>query len=122
MKLSGRYRYKRLLLAVAILLFGLLAGFLVGRQSILHATKARMEQYSDQILQREDEIGDEITNTLSEANETMFSPCTEDDIALLRRLTFKARFLKDVGRLENDSFLCSASAVKVPMPERMSES
>ena len=119
MKLRGPYRFKRHWLAIAAVLLGVLAGYVVGRQSILHLTESRMEAYADSILDRENEVGDEITGVFQQANSAANEVCSDEDIGLLRRLTFGARFLKDVGRVENSLFLCSATAGRLKAPEKM---
>ena len=119
MKLRNRYRFNRLSLAVGVVLVGVLAGYIVGRQSIMHVTDSRMQQYADLIVQREDDIGDEITDILTRANASTYEACSDQDIGQLRRLTFVARFLKDVGRLEGDNFLCSATLGKLASPKAM---
>jgi sensor c-di-GMP phosphodiesterase-like protein len=95
---------------LAIVLLGVMAGYFVGRESILHTTDSRLRDYADSILQREDELSDELTGTLQQANASPYTPCSQDDIILLRRLTFVSRFLKDVGRMSGNGFLCSATS------------
>ncbi len=114
----NRYRLSRTWLSMAIVLLGVAAGYLVGRESILHAADSRLRDYADGILQRETELSDELTDTLNQANASPYAPCSQDDIILLRRLTFVSRFLKDVGRLEKNTFLCSATSgpAKSPLP------
>lgn len=101
--------------SVAILL-GVLAGYFVGTESILFATSTHLGDYSSQLLQREEELIDEVASTLKQANASPYTPCSEQDIALMRRLAFSARFLKDVGRLHQNTFLCSATTGKLTAP------
>ena len=110
MKVNKRYRFGRMWLSLAAILLGVLAGYVVGREAILHTTDARLKDYADIILQREDELSDELTDTLSQANASPYAPCSTEDIILLRRLTFVSRFLKDVGRMNGNVFLCSATS------------
>lgn len=116
MKVRNRYRFGRIWLSLAIILLGVLAGFMVGREAILHTTDSRLRDYADGILQREDELSDELTNTLRQANASPYTPCSPDDIILLRRLTFVSRFLKDVGRMNGNGFLCSATSEQTGGP------
>jgi len=109
-KVRNRYRLGRMWLSLAIVLLGVLAGYIVGRESILHTTDSRLRDYADNILQRENELADEVSDTLRQANTSPYQPCSQDDVVLLRRLTFVSRFLKDVGRLRDNTFLCSATS------------
>jgi sensor c-di-GMP phosphodiesterase-like protein len=113
LKIRNRYRFNRLWLSLAAILLGILAGYFVGRQSILHAVKARMGDYADRILQRDEDVSTEIIEVMRQADASSFPPCSDGDLILLHRLTFSARFLKDVGRLQNGQFLCSAVAGKL---------
>jgi sensor c-di-GMP phosphodiesterase-like protein len=112
-KARNRYRIGRPWLAVAAILFGILAGYAVGRESILHSVKSRLADYADRILQRDEDLYSEISTTLVKANASPFPACSDDDLVLLRRLTFAARFLKDVARLGDGRFLCSATSGKL---------
>lgn len=109
MIVRNRYRLGRVALSLFAILTGVAAGVLVGRQSILGQTISRLDEYSGQLLQRDEEISSEVLSTLAQANAARTTPCSEVDIALLRKLTFSARFLKDVGRVGANSILCSAS-------------
>jgi sensor c-di-GMP phosphodiesterase-like protein len=116
---SNRFRRNRLWLALLAIPLGLLAGFFIGHESIVHLTKSRVSDYADRVMQREEEIGAEITSTLEQANDSTFPPCSDEDMALLRRLTFQARFLKDVARLGDGKLLCTAAAGKLPQGLRL---
>jgi sensor c-di-GMP phosphodiesterase-like protein len=113
-KVRNRYRFGRYWLAAAAIFLGVMAGYAVGRESILHATASRLGDYADRLLQHGEELAVESVLTLDQANASPYPPCSDQDIALLRRLTFAARFLKDVGRLREKTFLCSATTGKLP--------
>ena len=119
MKVRQRNRLGRVWFAVASIVLGLLAGYLVGRESILYSTGMHLAEYADLLLQRDEDLDAEVGSTLTQANASTNPPCSDADIALLRRLTFVARFLKDVGRLRDNSFLCSATAGKIATPIRL---
>jgi len=110
------FRLDRLWLSLAAILLGVLAGCLIGRESILSATNSRLEDYADRLVQREEAITREVIATIAEANASPYPPCSDEDIVLLRRLTFSARYLKDVGRLQQNNFLCSATTGKLAAP------
>jgi sensor c-di-GMP phosphodiesterase-like protein len=115
-KVHNRYRFSRLWISAVVILLGVLAGYSVGQESIRHAIHERMTEYTDQLLEHDEEIAGEVRSTLIQAGESTYKPCSEEDIALLRRLTFKARYLKDVGRLEDGRFACSATAGNLATP------
>ncbi|WP_263354985.1 EAL domain-containing protein [Acidicapsa acidisoli] len=116
LKIRNIYRLDRLWVSSVAILLGVLAGYFVGTESILFATSSRLASYADRLLQRERDLADELRNTLAEANASSYPPCSDQDITLLRRLTFSARFLKDVGRLHENTFLCSATTGRLAAP------
>lgn len=121
LKVRNSYRMQRLWLSLATAVFGVLAGYLIGRVSIRHSVEGHLGDYADRVLQRDEELGAEIAQVLTEAQAATFVPCSDQDIYLLRRLTFGARFLKDVGRLQGNDSVCSATtgklAAAVPLRE-----
>ena len=116
LKIRDLQRQNRLWLSLATVLLGVLAGYFVGRESILGTTNSRMEDYAERLVQHEEDLTAEVISTINKANASPYTPCSDQDIVLLRRLTFSARFLKDVGRLDNNTFLCSATTGKLPAP------
>jgi sensor c-di-GMP phosphodiesterase-like protein len=110
----NRFRTHRLWLSLAAALLGVFAGYSVGRVSIRHSVEEHLSDYAERVMQRNEELGAEIAQVLTEAQRSTFVPCSDQDIYLLRRLTFAARFLKDVGRLQGNDFLCSATIGKLP--------
>jgi sensor c-di-GMP phosphodiesterase-like protein len=116
MRLRYRHHFHRVWLSALAVLLGLLAGYFVGRMSILHAVKSRLADFTERILERDEEVTAEIRDVLSKADSFGYPPCSDQDIVLLRRLTFAARFLKDVGRLRDGDFLCSATTGKLSAP------
>jgi sensor c-di-GMP phosphodiesterase-like protein len=116
LKIRDLWRLNRLWLSFTAVLLGVLAGYFVGRESILSATNSRMEGFTGRLIQHQEELTAEIIGTISQANASPYPPCSDQDIVLLRRLTFSARFLKDVGRLHENALLCSATTGKIPAP------
>lgn len=112
-------RFDRYWLAPLAIALGLAAGYLVGRESILNSTSSHLHDYAERLLRHEEAISAEVVLTAKKADTSPYTPCSADDIALLRRITFQARFLKDVGRLVNGAFLCSSTVGKLQTPIAM---
>lgn len=119
MKVRQRYRFRRVWLTLASIALGLFAGYLIGRESILHATNNHLEEYANLLLQQDMELGTEVEDALAKANASPYPACSVEDITLLRRLTFEARFLKDVGRQVGTTFLCSATTSDLATPTQL---
>jgi sensor c-di-GMP phosphodiesterase-like protein len=116
LKISSLQGLDRLWLSLAAVFLGILTGYFVGRQSILASTNSHMESYVERLVQHQEELTAEIISTTNQANASPYPPCSDQDIVLLRRLAFSARFLKDVGRLTDNAFVCSATNGKLPAP------
>jgi sensor c-di-GMP phosphodiesterase-like protein len=121
LKIRNRSRLHRLWLAPVTVLLGILAGYGVGRVTIVNSVKSSLRDYAQRLLERDEELAAEITDVLTKAQASPFPPCSEPDIVLLRRLAFAARFLKDVGRFQGKFFVCSATIGKLPAPKPVLE-
>ena len=110
------YPFNRAALLLIAILVGALAGFAVGRESILHTNHSRLAAYANRLEGHQEEIAQEVASTLRQANASRDPVCSAQDIALLRRLTFAARFLKDVGRTRDNALLCSATSGMLAAP------
>ena len=86
LKIRNRYRFNRLWLSLAAILLGILAGYFVGRQSILHAVKARLGEYADRILERDEEVSTEIQQVLRQADASTYPSCSDEDLLFMHRL------------------------------------
>jgi sensor c-di-GMP phosphodiesterase-like protein len=111
-----RHPFNRGAVLLLAILVGALAGFAVGRQSILHTNHSRLSAYANRLEEHQEEITREVAATLRQVNASRQPPCSAEGIALLRRLTFAARFLKDVGRTQDNALVCSATSGKLTAP------
>jgi sensor c-di-GMP phosphodiesterase-like protein len=100
---------------------GAIIACLIAREFILNAAKSRLTSYATDILEQDERLAANINDTLAAANASTFPPCSDEDIALMRSLTFRSPFLKDVGRTHPGYFDCSALAGKLLHPVKISE-
>lgn len=103
-------RFGRFWIGLLAVLAGILAGYGIGRLSILFNTRSRMADYADRLRAQNNDVAEEIFNTLVTANQSSSPACSDEDIAYLRRIVFTSRFLKDVGRVAGHQLLCSSTA------------
>jgi sensor c-di-GMP phosphodiesterase-like protein len=83
---------------------------------ILHSVQARLAEYAERLVRQGEDMAVEIGTVLHQANASSYTACSSQDIAFLRRLTFGSRFLKDVGRVHQGNFMCSATTGKLAQP------
>lgn len=119
MKAPKLARFSRPGIFLGTVALGTLAGFLIGRQAILHTVKSHLANYGERLAQHGEEIASEISSTLAKANASPYAPCSDEEIALFRRLTFASRFLKNVGRIKENAFQCSATTGRLANPLQM---
>ncbi len=116
MKARKRFRFSPGWFTIVSILVGLAGGYLIGRISIVRETSNRLGEYTNLLMQRNEEMGAEVENALARASGSPFEVCSDQDIALLRRLTYEARFLKDVGRKSLGGKVCSATTGELGTP------
>ncbi|HTJ31048.1 MAG TPA: EAL domain-containing protein [Acidobacteriaceae bacterium] len=75
-----------------------------------------MADYADRLLAHDLEISGEVIHTLAAANRSSSPACSDEDIGMLRRSVFVARFIKDVGRVVDNQLLCSSTAGQLEPP------
>ena len=120
-RIRNRYRVRRLWMSSATVLLGVMAGYFVGRVSIVNSEKSSLGELAGRVLDRDEELAAEVDQVLNQAQTSKFTPCSEQDINLLRRLTFSARFLKDVGRVQGNLLVCSATIGRLAAPRPVQE-
>ena len=116
MERARRDVYKRVgLLAAAAALGGGLALF-ASLYSILASTTNRLTNFASEFLQQDDKVTRDIEAALDATNRSPFPFCSDADMELMRELLFQSPFLKDVGRVRNGLFYCSAVAGRLTVP------
>jgi sensor c-di-GMP phosphodiesterase-like protein len=98
----------RLVAALAGTLGGLLAGHIAVRVLALRQAQIALDQKVDRILVQEEAGAAESREVLAEMNRTPGALCSPEDREFLRMLLYRARYLKDGGRMEGGRLDCSA--------------
>lgn len=92
-------------------------------RAIRQRSSADLDAYVQQILDRALVVSNASIGALHRAREIDQEACTDEDLNELRLLAFSAPHVRDVGRLRNGRFVCSASwgvlsdAVRMPKPD-----
>ena len=96
---------------------GALGGYLLGRATTLSQMEARLIQYSNRMLSEGDAGTAESRKVLAEINASPYAFCSDDEVAYLRGLVFRAEYLKDAGRMRDGRIECSATLSHVPVSQ-----
>jgi len=94
---------------------------LTAQAMLVQRDRAVLDAYADRLLLQAESVAAASSLTLEHADALTTAPCTREDLAELRLLAFKSRYVRDVGRLHEDRLICSAAwgilANPAPMPE-----
>ncbi|SFI61044.1 MULTISPECIES: EAL domain-containing protein [unclassified Phyllobacterium] len=82
---------------------------MMGARSIaLSLAQSDVAEYAGNLLKRAEGIALETNNALAEANHVEGEPCGSTDLDNMRRIAFTARYIKDVGRVNDQKLMCSS--------------
>lgn len=109
------------IIAVCAAMFaaGTLLALILCSSLVVWMAKASLADAATQLISASDEMGDETARVLAGANASPFAFCSDPEIALLRDLAFKARLIKDVGRVRDGYLYCSGTLGRLPSPIQM---
>lgn len=109
--------YQRVgLLAAAGVLVGGLALF-VSLYSILATSTRRLTNFAREFLRQDEKVAQDINTALDATNRSPYPFCSEADMESMRAVLFQSPYLKDVGRVRDGLFYCSAVAGKLAVPQ-----
>lgn len=97
-------------------LLGTLVGYVFGYALIVHSMKSSLVSGADRILVEEEAGAAEARAVLEAMNSSKDKPCSDQDVALARRLIYNSEVLKDAGRMRNGRILCSATLAATNLP------
>jgi len=107
-----------LALAMAGILLGSVLGFGLGRALLLRAAKASLAEYTDGLTRHADEVSSEMRQVFDGFESSHLPFCSDEELAVLRAMTFRARDFKDIGRTRNGFLYCSALLGRLATPFR----
>jgi sensor c-di-GMP phosphodiesterase-like protein len=67
-------------------------------------------------IERADAVGDDIVQALTRIRQSPAAPCSDADLAWLRRIVIESRHIKSAVRLHDREMLCSSTLGKLPAP------
>ena len=117
----SRYLDRRWFLAimtVVLITAGAVCGMWISRLVVISGDRGQMQIFSDELLDRAVEVFAEADRMLAVANSSPYPFCSDKEIMFLRDTLFSTKYLKDMGRVKDGFFHCSAvfGNGKKPMP------
>lgn len=80
----------------------------LGQMELVRLSYIRLNDYRDNLLSHSVNVAKSGRDTLTVVNGTSQTLCSDDNLRELRLLTFKAHYLRDIGRVLNNRIVCTA--------------
>lgn len=80
----------------------------LGQLELVRLSYIRLNEYRDNLLSHSVNVAKSGRNTLAIVNNSSEDFCSDENITELRRLTFNAHYLRDIGRVKDDYIFCTA--------------
>lgn len=87
---------------------------LAWRESVSYE-KDRVAGYARDALRRSDEVGDQFKSAYQQLSDSPFSPCSTQEIDLMRRLDAASTYLLAIGRVSGNNLLCTSLGTTEPI-------
>jgi len=107
------------LLLIEILL-GAALGALFGEDIIIRQARTEAHEFASRLVERGDSLNKETTTVLeavSQGTHPHFEPCSEADMAFMDGLLLGTSYIKDIGRVEHNAFLCTSLHNRIANPQ-----
>lgn len=111
--LNRKLRWKRILLAAAMLLAGALAAWSFGLALERQAEREMLGESTAQVLRRMENILAEAAALFDQLDRSLDRSCSDGNLARLRSFMFDAHYIRDIGVVENRTLMCSSSLGRV---------
>jgi sensor c-di-GMP phosphodiesterase-like protein len=87
---------------------------LAWRESVSYE-KGRVADYARDAVRRSDEVGDQLEFASQQLSTSRFSPCSAQEVDLMRRLDVGSTYLQAIGRISGNYLLCSSLGTTQPI-------
>ncbi len=95
---------------------GSVAGFVLGSGLALRQAIYRLRQDTGRLIAEEDASLKETYATMKKMSSSPYPYCSEAEIAYFRKLLFQTDYLRDGGRMHDETIDCSAALDKAELP------
>lgn len=119
MFIRASWRPRDFLPIVPVAIAAAMLALLAGQVAKVHIDRIWLVRFNDQVLSQAEDVAAASANALHRLQESTSAPCSAGDIETLRFLTFNARYLRDMGRLIDGKFACSAAWGQLDVPQPM---
>jgi sensor c-di-GMP phosphodiesterase-like protein len=100
-----------LLLAGATL--GTVLASVADREMHLKAAQGQLDRYAQRTLQTADTIAQEIRASILAVDGDKLPFCSDQDLFFMRRLIYKASYVRDMGRIKDGRLYCTSAMGRI---------
>ena len=98
------------------LIIGAFLGWWLGKYLILILAEQQLLAFNSSLLKRANEIALEVGTVLDEVLTSDEAFCSATDLNTYRQIVFRSRYVKDIGRLENNQLICTTGLGRFSKP------
>jgi len=120
--MSLRWRRRLSIAALALLgiVLGAASGFWLGRITLLRSANTGLSSYATDLIHHAEEYSRELGDIRKAFNPSPYPYCSPQEIAAMQSMTFRSLQIKEIGRVRDGKFDCSAFLGRLdpalPMP------
>ncbi len=85
---------------------------------LINNARTELKAYALRLQSRAEDLGKESSDVLNAVNNFPQEPCSGADLAFMKGLVLETRFVRDVGRIRDNRFICTAllGVIRDPIP------
>jgi sensor c-di-GMP phosphodiesterase-like protein len=117
MKHTRKQRQFITLIATTIAaVIGTSGGYLMGRALTLRLAEDKLSQDATHVVAHEDAVSEEAHALLAALNASPGPYCSDAELTYFRKLVYRAKYLRDAGRMHQGMLACSATMSRADLP------
>ena len=120
MSLKWRRRLSIAALALLGTVLGATSGYWLGRVTLLRSANVGLSSYASDLIHHAEEYSRELGEIRSAFNPSPYPYCSQQEITAMQAMTFRSLQVKEIGRVHDGKFDCSAFLGRrdppLPMP------
>jgi sensor c-di-GMP phosphodiesterase-like protein len=116
MSLKWRRRVSIAALALLGMVLGAASGYWLGRVTLLRTANTGLSSYASDLMHHSEEYSQELSSIRKAFSPSPYPYCSAQEIAAMQAMTFRSLQVKEIGRVRNGKFYCSAFLGRVDPP------
>jgi sensor c-di-GMP phosphodiesterase-like protein len=116
--MSLKWRRHLSIAALALLgtVLGAASGYWLGRMTLLRTANIGLSSYASDLMHHSEEYSQELSGIRKAFTPSPYPYCSRQEIAAMQAMTFRSLQVKEIGRVRDGKFYCSAFLGRVDPP------